>query len=168
MGEADKPGALRIRAATVADAPAIWRIYNQGIEDRLATLAGEMRPLAEIEAWFAEPRFQAWVAESFRQVVGWASLEAYREGKAFASMAEMSVYVERAWRRHAVGQLLGRALIEQARARGLEKLIGYLLERNTSSHKLVEKLGFRTVGVHYRHGPPEAARPNVVVVELLL
>ena len=164
---APNPG-LDIRVAIPADAPAIWRIYNQGIEDRLATFATQMCPPAEVEGWFRNPRLRVLIAENFRQPVGWASLGPYRDGGAFSTIAEMSIYIDRAWRRHAVGQLLAGALIAEARARGLHKLVGYLLEHNISSRKLVEKLGFREVGVHHRHGALGSASPNVVVVEKLL
>ena len=159
---------LEIRLAGGSDVAAIWRIYNQGIEDRLATFARELCPIDEVERWLANPRMQVLLAESFRHPVGWASLRPYRDGDVFAAIAEMSVYGDRAWRRHAVRQLLGNAMIAEARSRGLHKLIGYILEHNVSSRKLVEKLGFREVGVHYRHGPPADGCPNVVVVEMLL
>ncbi len=159
---------LEIRTASAADAPAIWRIYNQGIEDGLATFATELAPLGQVEGWLADGDFYALVATSFRQPVGWASLGPYREGAAFRGMAEMSVYVERSWRRHAVGPLLAGALIEEARVRGLQKLLGYLLERNLHGRNMVEKLGFREVGVHQRHGWPPERASRVVVVEKLL
>ncbi len=162
-----RPG-FEIRAAVPADAPAIWRIYNQGIEDRLATFATRRCSLAEVQAWFGEPRLRVLLAENYRQPVGWASLGPYREGPAFVTMAEMAVYVDRTWRRHAVGYLLANALIAEARALSLHKMIGYLLEHNLSSRKLVEKLGFREVGVHHRHGTAGNGFPNVVVVEKLL
>jgi len=159
---------FEIRPAVPADIPVVWRIYNQGVEDRLATFAAHRPPLSEVEHWFEHPSFHALVAESFRQAVGWGSLSRYRDGDAFATIAEMSIYVDRTWRRHAVGQLLAGALIEAARARGLHKLVGYLLEHNVSSRKLVEKLGFREVGVHRKHGHPNENCPDVVVVEKLL
>src|SRR5574341_418150 len=90
---------FEIRQAGPVDAPVIWRIYNQGIEDRLATFAAEIGPLAEVEAWFRDPRFYILVAESFRQPVGWASLSPYRQGRACSTIAEMSVYIDRTWRR---------------------------------------------------------------------
>jgi L-amino acid N-acyltransferase YncA len=42
---------MDIRDATVADAPAIAQIYNQGIEDRVATLETQVRTPEEREAW---------------------------------------------------------------------------------------------------------------------
>jgi len=169
MASAPVAGAgFEIRVAGPDDAPTVWRIYNQGIEDGLATFAREMCPLEVVEGWFASRRYPVLLAETRRQPVGWASLGPYRPGEVFATIAEMVVYVERSWRRHAVGQLLANALIAEARARGLHKLVGYVLAHNLSSRKLVEKLGFRLVGMHERHGRPQDGSPDVAVVEKLL
>jgi L-amino acid N-acyltransferase YncA len=45
--------AYRLRLATATDAEAICRIYNQGIEDRVATLETELRTPAERRQWLA-------------------------------------------------------------------------------------------------------------------
>ena len=47
---------LRIREATGADAAAICRIYNQGIQDRVATLETEERTPEERAAWLGGAR----------------------------------------------------------------------------------------------------------------
>ena len=55
----------RVRPATAADADAICRIYNQGIEDRVATLETELRTPEERRQWLANrsPRHPVIVAE---------------------------------------------------------------------------------------------------------
>jgi phosphinothricin acetyltransferase len=57
---------IRVRPATEADAAAICRIYNQGIEDRLATLETELRTPEERRQWLASrsPRHPVIVAET--------------------------------------------------------------------------------------------------------
>ena len=45
--------AYRLRLATASDAEAICRIYNQGIEDRIATLETELRTPDERRQWLA-------------------------------------------------------------------------------------------------------------------
>ena len=45
--------AYRLRLAVAADAEAICRIYNQGIEDRVATLETELRTPDERRQWLA-------------------------------------------------------------------------------------------------------------------
>jgi phosphinothricin acetyltransferase len=58
--------AYRLRLATAADAEAICRIYNQGIEDRVATLETELRTPDERRQWLASrsPRHPVIVAET--------------------------------------------------------------------------------------------------------
>jgi phosphinothricin acetyltransferase len=55
-----------VRPATEADAAAICRIYNQGIEDRVATLETELRTPDERRQWLAakSPRHPVIVAEA--------------------------------------------------------------------------------------------------------
>ena len=57
--------AYRVRPATEADAVAICRIYNQGIEDRVATLETELRTPDERRQWLAakSPKHPVIVAE---------------------------------------------------------------------------------------------------------
>ncbi|HEY3101659.1 MAG TPA: GNAT family N-acetyltransferase [Methylomirabilota bacterium] len=58
--------AYRVRAAVEADAAAICEIYNQGIEDRLATLETERRTPEERRQWLKSraPRHPVVVAET--------------------------------------------------------------------------------------------------------
>ena len=64
---------LRLRLATEADAETICRIYNQGIEDRLATLETELRTADERRQWLAGrgPRHPVIVAEMSEPQTTW-------------------------------------------------------------------------------------------------
>jgi phosphinothricin acetyltransferase len=109
-----------VRLATEADAAAICIIYNQGIEDRLATLETELRTPEERRQWLAgrAARHPAIVAEHDGQVVGWGSLNPYNPRAAYRWVADFSIYVERAWRGQGVGKTLLERLIELARQHG--------------------------------------------------
>ena len=48
-----RAGALRVRPARADDADALCLIYNQGIEDRVATLETERRTPEERRQWLA-------------------------------------------------------------------------------------------------------------------
>jgi len=63
----------RLRLAAEADAGAICRIYNQGIEDRLATLETELRTAEERRQWLASrsPRHPVIVAEVSEPQTTW-------------------------------------------------------------------------------------------------
>jgi len=68
--------AVTLRPARAGDAEAVCLIYNQGIEDRVATLETELRTPEERREWMAErgPRHPVIVAESGGVLVGWGSL----------------------------------------------------------------------------------------------
>jgi len=61
-----------LRPATAADAEVICQVYNQGIEDRIATLETEVRTPEERRQWLAArgPRHPVYVAEAEEMVVG--------------------------------------------------------------------------------------------------
>jgi phosphinothricin acetyltransferase len=80
----------------------------------------------------------------------------------------VSVYVDAAAR----GRGLGRALLEalEQRARELEywKLVGKLFTDNAASAALVERCGWRTVGLHLKHGRLDGEWRDVQLVERVL
>ena len=70
---------LSNRRAHAADAEAIAAIYNQGIEDRVATLETEVRTPDERRAWLAArgERHPVLIAERGGAVLAWASLNPF-------------------------------------------------------------------------------------------
>src|SRR4051794_13407193 len=98
---------LTARLARRADAPAITEIFNQGIEDRVATFDTVLRSPADIEGWFdrthpivvveevADEAGPPDVPPSRSRVVGFAATFTYRPRAAYSGVAEFSVYVAR-------------------------------------------------------------------------
>jgi len=69
---------MLVRRAVVGDIDAITHIYNQGIEDRTATLETSPKSAAEIRGWLdRDPRYAVLVAEAEGSIAGWASLNPY-------------------------------------------------------------------------------------------
>lgn len=157
----------RSRPAAESDAPALARIYNEGIEDRVATFETRPRSPEEIRSWLggAHP---VCVLEHGGRVVAWASSFAYSPRSCYAGVAEISVYVARDARGRGAGRQVLQALVEAAGAAGLHKLVGKILAENTASRRLVAAVGFREVGTHLRHGCLDGTWRDVVVVERLL
>jgi L-amino acid N-acyltransferase YncA len=157
-----------VRPATGSDAEAIARIYNQGIEERSSTFETEPRTPADVASWLASAdRLPVLVAED-GEVRGWSRVLAYSDRAAYSGVGEVSVYVDSAAR----GRGLGRALLEalEQRARELEywKLVGKLFTDNAASAALVERCGWRTVGLHLRHGRLDGEWRDVTLVEKAL
>jgi len=161
---------IQIRPAKPADAGAIADIYNQGIEDRIATLETNLRTPDERRQWLAarSPRHPVIVAEAGGQVVGWGSLNVFNARKAYDSVADFSVYVERGWRGKGVGNRLLTRLIELGRELGYHKLVLSAFPWNTGGMALYQKLGFRTVGIHKEQGRLDGKWVDTIIMEKLL
>src|ERR1700694_1394549 len=139
------------RAAQPEDAAAIAEIYNQGIEDGIATFETRLRAAGDIHAWF-DGVHPVGVVEEESRVAAFAATSLYRPRDCYAGVAEFSVYVARAFRRRGAGRLALEALIDAARQAGFWKLVSRIFVENFPSRNLVFALGFREVGVYHRHG----------------
>ena len=161
---------VTIRDAEPADADAIAVIYNQGIEDRLATLETETRSAEERRRWLAArgPRHPVIVGQVDGRVVGWGSLNSFNPRPAYDHVADFSVYVERAWRGKGVGRALLDVLVERARSLGYHKLVLAAFPFNEAGRRLYRNTGFREVGVYKEQGRVDGRWVDIVVMEKLL
>ncbi|MGH2409106.1 MAG: arsinothricin resistance N-acetyltransferase ArsN1 family A, partial [Chloroflexota bacterium] len=158
------------RPARPEDAPAIARVYSQGIADRVATFETEPRDAAQILTALAErgDRYPTMVAEREGRVIAaaWASL--YRSRPCYAGIAEFSVYTERTARGSGAGRAVMEALIAACEERGFWKLVSRVFIENAASRALCARLGFREVGVYRRHAQLDGLWRDVMIVELLI
>lgn len=160
----------RIRPATAADAAAICRIYNQGIEDRVATLETELRTPEERAAWLAAkgPRHPVIVAEDNGTVTGWGSLNQFSPREAYRHVVDFSIYVERAYRGRGVGKVMLARLIELAGEQGFHKMVLSAFPSNSGGVTLYERMGFRTVGIYKEQGMLDGRWVDTIIMEKLL
>jgi phosphinothricin acetyltransferase len=161
---------VRTRPATAQDAAAIAGIYNQGIEERVATFETELRTVEQMTAWLAEKagRYPVVVAERDGRVVAWAAASSYRSRDCYAGIAEFSVYADRGTRGTGAGQATLQGLIDACEAAGFWKLVSRIFPENVASRGLCKKLGFREVGVYHRHAKLDGVWRDTVIVERLL
>jgi L-amino acid N-acyltransferase YncA len=158
---------MQARAASQEDAGAIARIYNEGIEERIATFETSLRTAREIRDWFdgAPPVV---VVEEDGKVISFANTSAYSPRACYSGVAEFSVYTAGEARSRGAGALAMRALMQAAEEAGFWKLVGRVFVENTPSRKLLLSLGFREVGIHEKHARLDGVWRDVVVVERLL
>jgi phosphinothricin acetyltransferase len=161
---------LRVRAATGADADAICRIYNQGIQDRVATLETEERTPEERVQWLGTraARHPVLVAEADGGVVGWASLNAFNARRAYEHVADLSLYVDRDWRGRGVGRRLLDALVARARELRYHKLVLAAFPWNAAGMRAYARVGFREVGIYREQGRLDGRWVDTIVMEKIL
>jgi L-amino acid N-acyltransferase YncA len=155
------------RAAHAGDAEAIARIYNQGIEERIATFETRPRIGEDIRGWF-DGGYPIVVVEEGGAVISFANTSAYSTRPCYSGVAEFSVYTANEARGLGAGVLAMEALISAAEQAGFWKLTSRVFVENEPSRKLLLSLGFREVGVHERHARLDGKWRDVVVVERLI
>jgi L-amino acid N-acyltransferase YncA len=158
---------IRTRSTTSADAAPIAAIYNEGIEDRIATFETRPRTAGDILEWFGG-RYPVVVVEQDGRVVAFASASLYRPRECYDGVAEFSVYVARSERGRGYGRRAVEALFGAARDAGFWKLVSRVFIENTASRELLQKVGFREVGIYRRHARLDGQWRDVVIVEKLL
>jgi phosphinothricin acetyltransferase len=163
-------GEGHVRLAGADDAPAIARIYNQGIAGRIATFETAPRGVDAIRDALAErgDAYPTVVVERGGQVIAVAWASRYRPRDCYAGIAEFSVYVAAEARRTGAGLAALEALLQECERRGFWKLVSRIFPENTASRALCRRTGFREVGLYQRHGKLDGQWRDCVIVEKLL
>jgi L-amino acid N-acyltransferase YncA len=162
---------MEIREARREDAAAIAHIYNQGIEDRSATLETQLRTPEERTEWLAarSPRHPVLVAvDGSATIVGWGSLNPFNPRPAYDHVVDFSIYVAREQRGRGVGDALLGRLEVRARALGYHKMVLAAFPTNAPGMRLYERHGFTTVGIYHEQGMLDDQWVDVIIMEKIL
>ncbi|OWR30940.1 GNAT family N-acetyltransferase [Saccharibacillus sp. O23] len=167
---AREASSLVVRPAETQDLEAILRVYNQGIEDRIATLESEAKDPAYMQNWWLEHqgRYPILVAEQGSEIVGWAALNRYSQRCAYDRVADLSVYVARPARGTGVGSRLLPELERAACEHGFHKIVLLTFAFNEAGQRLYRKAGYREVGIFEEHGLLDGRKIDVRIMEKLL
>jgi len=142
-------GAFDIRAATEQDLEAIRAIYNESIPRRIATADTEPQSLEARRAWFVnrDPAVRpVLVAVDAQGVCGWGSFTNFKDRKAYAPTAEVSVYVADRAAGRGVGRALLDALLARAPGCGIDRILALCFDHNEPSLRLFRSRGFTEWG----------------------
>jgi phosphinothricin acetyltransferase len=158
---------VTVRPAARGDAEAIAAIYNEGIEDRVATFETRLRTASDVAASLDGP-LPCLVAEEGGAVLGFARVTPYSDRCVYEGVGEHGVYVARAARGRGLGVLLLRSLCAAAEDAGLYKLTSRIFSDNAASRAVHVAAGFEEVGIQRRHGRLDGEWKDCVLVERLL
>jgi L-amino acid N-acyltransferase YncA len=161
---------LVIRVALESDIHSILEIYNQGIEDRIATLEEETKDYSYMKEWFDkhQGRYRVVVAEQDGVVAGWASLNPYSNRCAYDGVADLSIYISRDHRGKGLGKQLLAEIESIAAANSFHKIVLFTFAFNQLGQGLYRKMGYREVGVFHNQGKLDGKFVDVMVMEKLL
>ncbi|MBM6617067.1 N-acetyltransferase [Bacillus sp. RD4P76] len=159
-----------IREAVSKDLTSILTIYNQGIEDRIATLETEQKDQQYMMKWFSkhQNRYKVLVAEIEDIIVGWASLNPYNARDAYRGVADLSIYIARSHRGSGIGSVLLEQIEQLAIQNHFHKIVLFTFSFNGLGQGLYRKRGFREVGVFKNQGILDGNYVDVMAMEKLL
>ena len=158
---------ITTRRAEVDDLSEIALIYNQGIEDRIATFETAMRKGGDLKEWL-DSGYPVVVGVLDADVVSFGVAHRYSMRDCYSGIGEFSVYVRRDRRGHGIGKRTMVGLIEECESAGLWKLVSRVFPENLSSRGMLRSLGFREVGIYRKHARLDGVWRDVIIVELLL
>jgi len=158
---------MQVRSATPNDAAAIAYIYNQGIEDRVATFETRLRSAEDVQAWF-DGLHPVLVVENDSEIIAFGSTSAYSTRECYSGIAECSVYVKRDMRGYGARRLALESLIRSAEEAGFWKLVSRVFVENKPSRTLIRSLGFREIGIYEKHAKLDGVWRDVIIVERLI
>jgi len=152
-----------IEPMAAGDWEQVRAIYEEGIRSGNATFETSA---PDWEQWDkAHLPFGRLVARSQGAVGGWAALSSVSARKAYAGVAEASVYVSEKAQGKGVGTALQQELTRQSEAHGIWTLQAVVFAENTASLALLKKCGFREVGRRERIGQLDGRWRDTILLE---
>ncbi|WP_369200583.1 N-acetyltransferase family protein [Streptomyces sp. PU-14G] len=158
------PSTVRIVPLAAEHADEVLAIYQAGIDEDDATFETAAPAWRAFDAAkLPGHRFVALDADT--SVLGWVAAANVSDRRAYAGVAEHSVYVHATARGRGIAAALLDALIDSTEAAGTWTLQAGIFPENTSSLALHQRAGFRVIGTRERIGRHHGRWRDVVLVE---
>ncbi|MDG5471865.1 GNAT family N-acetyltransferase [Jeotgalibacillus sp. ET6] len=139
---------VSIREASQQDLTEMAAIYNQAIEETVATFDLRRQTLEERQTWFEKygGRHPLIVAELNGRIAGYSSLSPFRDKEAYSNTVELSIYISPDFQGKGIGNLLMKEILQRAASQDHHVVIGGITGGNAASVRLHEKFGFEFAG----------------------
>ena len=130
--------------------PGITAIFNHAVRETFSIWSETETTLELRRAWMQARKaagFPVIVAvDSTGDVLGYGSFGLFRDFPGYAKTVEHSVYVAPAAQRRGVGRAILDELVQRAKKKGLEAMVGGIDSANAGSIALHEQAGFEVQG----------------------
>lgn len=135
---------LSIRKFSKEDYPQIAKIYQEGIDTKIATFETQV---PTVDKWVNSHDLDCTVvAIHSKSVVGFATLSSFSKRYVYRGVSEISIYISEEFRGMGIGSTLMKHFLEVTEERGYWTLLAKIFPENEASLKLHERNGFRIVG----------------------
>jgi L-amino acid N-acyltransferase YncA len=149
----------------------VTAIYNEGIEDRQATLEQAPKTVEEVEKWILgkSPRHKTIIAKKEDGLLlGFATLNVFNPRSCYDGVADFSIYIKRSYRGQGIGRALVRELEKIAKEQNFYKLVLSTPDHNETGKRLYQKAGFTLVGTYKNQGRIDGKWVDITLMEKML
>ncbi|MHA6768291.1 arsinothricin resistance N-acetyltransferase ArsN1 family B [Sphingobium ummariense] len=146
---------LAVRRAEAADAAACAALYAPFVTDSWVSFETDPPDPAEMARRIADyGTSHGWLVAQTAdgQIVGYAYGSPHRTRAAYATSADVAIYVDPAFARRGVGRALYVALLPLLKDRGYHAVFAGIALPNAASIALHEAMGFTPVGIYREVG----------------
>lgn len=136
---------IEFKEAVIEDLPKIVEIYNSTIASRMVTADTEPVSVESRIKWFEEHHIlkrPLYMVTYEGNTAGWMSFQSFYGRPAYDSTAEISIYIDDAFRGKGIGQTSIQKAIEISPNLGVKTILGFIFAHNIPSLKLFSKFGF--------------------------
>ena len=146
-----------IRRGRESDMPALRDIINHYIAHSIVTFEMVEMSLENRKTWFTQftdtGRYQLFVAEKDKEVVGYAASLRFHQRPAYAPSVMTSIYLHPEHLGQGIGGRIYETLLDELKkAEDVHRAYGLVVLPNPGSEKLHERLGFQVAGVLHEGG----------------
>ena len=168
---------IKIRAATVDDAPELLKIYSPYVTDTAISFECTVPTVDEFRNRIVNilKNFPYLVAERDGQIVGYAHAKSFVGREAYRVSAELTIYLDKNFRGHGVGKKLYGELEKLLARQGITNLYACVAYSEVedefltrTSVKFHEHCGFKICGKFTNCGEKFSRRYSMVWLEKLL
>lgn len=152
-----------IELMRVTDWEGVRAVYMDGLATGNATFETEPPTWEHWDAGHLP--FARLVARGSHQIRGWAALSPVSSRRAYAGVAEVSVYVGQKFRGAGLGRALLEALVTESERNGVWTLQASVFAENAASIALHAHCGFREVGRRERIARREGRWRDTMLLE---
>ena len=157
---------ITIREIEPSDCEEIMEIYNDTLDERIATFNIEHIDVDKVREW--KENGIVLVANANDSVIGFVRSYPYSARSCYSGIAEFSIYISSQGRGKGVGSRLMDNFLEALISEGKWKVLSRVFPENLPSLLLLRKHGFQEVGTYRNHATLDGVWRDVVIVERLL
>lgn len=139
---------INIRSATIEDLPRIVEIYNSTIDSRMVTADTSPVTVESRTEWFLNHSQQRPIFLFLKnnKVAGWFSFETFYGRPAYQNTAELSLYLDEAYRGMGLGKYAVNEIKRVAKTLKLQTLLAFTFSHNKPAIQLFLNEGFSVYG----------------------